>query len=131
MTISWPSRARAAPRCSGGTLDFYSNQLLNGWQIVVIVRSENGKTFVQVVGNMVPASKPITGIIVGILGLVTTVTAAMRGKKHKKRADNYSESIEAARMEGSDKGKINVSDLEKALDKDTKAHYNSTGTTRF
>lgn len=93
--------------------------------------AENGKTFVQVVGNMVPASKPITGIIVGILGLVTTVTAAMRGKKHKKRADNYSESIEAARMEGSDKGKIDVADLEKALDKDTKAHYNSTGTTRF
>jgi len=92
-------------------------------------------SFIPVVSNY---AKPITiglGVLSTVLGWfmhrekkkVKVVTE--RAEKSEKIADNYSESLDAARMEGDVKHSVEVEHLEKYLDKQTKAHFNATGGT--
>jgi len=52
-----------------------------------------------------------------------------RADKSEKIANNYGEGLDAARMEGDNKGTLEIEHLEKYYDKETKAHYNATGAT--
>lgn len=91
----------------------------------------------SVVTNILPVAKPYElpikaglGVLSMILGLFA-VKKAKDAKKHEARADNYSESIESAISEGSNQGIIEVDTLKTHLDKDTKAHFNASGSARL
>jgi len=76
-------------------------------------------------------AKPIIGgltIISLILGMFG-VKQGKRANKSEKIADNYSQSIDVARMDGDEKGVIDVAVLEKHANQETKDHFNATGGT--
>lgn len=88
-------------------------------------------TLATVVGATIPPTQPITSAIVAICGLIGTGLAVWRGSIHKRRAGNYSQALDAGIIDGGDQTIVDVSVVEKHLDNDTKAHFNTTGATKL
>ncbi len=71
------------------------------------------------------------GIITTILTAAAGGIAAWQGQKHKQKADNYREGIEAGINDGSDQTVVNVAVMKDVLDKKTKAHFNNEGSQKL
>jgi len=95
-------------------------------------------TAAKVVGTVaatVPGAQGPGAILVGVLTIISTGLAFFaarekkRANKSERIANDYSSSIDIARLEDDDRNAIDVGDLEKNLSQETKDHFNPTGGT--